>query len=380
MGCCGSRRKIIEELRDEIQIPKNNPLNFQLILKMKFDNNIISIKELSKDCLGILFKNDSFSIYNLNTFKKINEIEIICSKDKYINNFIVLENLDLIFWTDETIYFYNLSEKNYIKHQEIDEYSQEKKDDENESIDYYRRRREKKNYKINSICQLKNSNLVSCNSFGIKIYSKENDKYILKSKKYTYDGFKNVIEIELNKLILFREAHCFGGHCSMTYYNHYICTLSTYDIEKNILTHLNAFKKSVPFQISYFKNDKYLFVRNGDFKFDIYDINQNMKSINSNNEIIETTEVKELYNFFREREYNKIKDEMNIRFLCKYSKELFFAADMNNDIKLYKFKDKSFEFYQDFPLSNKEIAGMIKLKNNSIIMYSNQNFFVINDC
>ena len=145
MGCCGSRRKIIEELRDEIQIPKNNPLNFQLILKMKFDNNIISIKELSKDCLGILFKNDSFSIYNLNTFKKINEIEIICSKDKYINNFIVLENLDLIFWTDETIYFYNLSEKNYIKHQEIDEYSQEKKDDENESIDYYRRRREKKN-------------------------------------------------------------------------------------------------------------------------------------------------------------------------------------------------------------------------------------------
>jgi len=57
---------------------------------------------------------------------------------------------------------------------------------------------EKKNYKINYIYQLKNGNFVSCNSFGIKIYSKENDKYVLKSKKYKNDRFKNTIEIELN--------------------------------------------------------------------------------------------------------------------------------------------------------------------------------------
>ena len=109
MGCCG--KESIEELKDPIQIkmPKNNPLNFQLILKMKFDKNIISIKELSKDYIGILFGGNLLSIYNLNTFKKINEIEIICTK--YINNFIVLENLDLVFWTDEKIWFYNLSEK-----------------------------------------------------------------------------------------------------------------------------------------------------------------------------------------------------------------------------------------------------------------------------
>lgn len=35
------------------------------------------------------------------------------------------------------------------------------------------------------------------------------------------DGFKNTIEIELNKLVLFREAHRFGGHCSRIYYNYY---------------------------------------------------------------------------------------------------------------------------------------------------------------
>ena len=72
---------------------------------MKFDQNIISIKELSKDYIGILFGGNLLSIYNLNTFKKINEIKIICSKS--INNFIVLENLDLVFWTDENICFYN---------------------------------------------------------------------------------------------------------------------------------------------------------------------------------------------------------------------------------------------------------------------------------
>lgn len=167
---------------------------------MNFDNDIRSVKELSKDCIGILFNNNSFSIYNSNTFKKLNEI-INCSKDNYIIGFIILENLDLVFWTDEKICFYNLSEKKYVKYQEIDESIQEKKDDVNEFF-YFRYSRagnkEKENYKINSICQIKNGNLVSCNSFGIKIYSKENDKYVLKSKKYKNDGFKNTIEIELN--------------------------------------------------------------------------------------------------------------------------------------------------------------------------------------
>ena len=104
-----------------------------------------------------------------------------------------------------------------------------------------------------------------------------------------------------------------------------------------------------------------------------------MQSLNSNNEIIESTQVKEFYNFFRERCYNKIKDEMNIRFLCKYSKDLFFAKNMKNEIKLYKFKDKSFELFQNFPYSTNENIGMIKLKNNNLIIYSNHNVLLINE-
>ena len=148
-----------------------------------------------------------------------------------------------------------------------------------------------------------------------------------------------------------------------------------------------------------------------------------MKSINQNNEIIGTYEIEEndeergfYYMRFYERNKKqiKIKDEMNIRFLSKYSEDLFFAKDINDNIKIYKFKDKSFELYQNFPSiitacgrrplngilepSNKEeeeeekeednnskfqpnptkeIKGMIQLKNNYLIMYSDYNIFVI---
>ena len=148
-----------------------------------------------------------------------------------------------------------------------------------------------------------------------------------------------------------------------------------------------------------------------------------MKSINQNNEIIGTYEIEEndeergfYYMRFYERNKKqiKIKDEMNIRFLSKYSEDLFFAKDINDNIKIYKFKDKSFELYQNFPSiitacehrplngilepSNKEeeeeekeednnskflpkptkvIKGMIKLKNNNLIMYSDYNIFVV---
>jgi len=137
-----------------------------------------------------------------------------------------------------------------------------------------------------------------------------------------------------------------------------------------------------------------------------------MKSINQNNEIIENYEIKENNNevrgifFYGERDKKtKIKDEMNIRFLCEYSEDFFFAQDINDDIKIYKFKDKSFEVHKNFASIisysenssryfwvtsfwkdnvsklpahySKEIEGMIKLKNNNLIIYSYDSAFVI---
>lgn len=367
-----------------------NPFVFQLSLKMNFDNKkIYAIKELSKNRIGILFNNNILEIYNSITFLKINEIKVNVSPSKnaeengYKNlafDFIELKNYDLVFWTIETIYFYKLSEKEYLQYQEINESTQEEGN-------YHRiygihryGYNNKDLYKINSICELKSGDLVTCNSYGIKIYNKENDNYKLLSKLKLDIEALNAIEIKLNKLVLMQKNFESGGFCSQTYYCILTYSLSIYDIENGKLTNLDTFKEDVSLRnnnISFFYNDKFLFVKYGGFKFGIYDINENMKSINKQNEIIETVEVREIYNFFRERVYKKLKDEMNIRFLCNYSKNLFFAADRNNDIKIYKFKDKSFEIYEEFPNFSKEIIGMIKLKNNNLIMYSYNYILII---
>lgn len=367
-----------------------NSFAFQMFLKMNFDNKkIFTVKELSKNRVAILFNNNILEIYNSNTFSKINEIKVNVSPSENLEkigyknlvfDFIELKNFDLVFWTVEAIYFYNLSEKEYTQYQIINESTQEEGNNQKirrmHRFDY----NNKEIYKINSICELKNGNLVSSNSYGIKIYNKEKGKYKLLSKQKLNVEVMDAIEIKSNKLILMQNNFESGGFCSQTYYCILTYSLSMYDIEDDKLTNLDIFEENVSLRnngISFFYNEKYLFVKFGGFKFGIYDINENMKSINKNNEIIETIEIRELYNFFRERVYNKIKDEMNIRFLCNFSENLFFAADRNNDIKLYKFKDKSFELYENFPNFSNEIVGMIKLKNNYLIMHSSNYILVV---
>ena len=105
-----------------------------------------------------------------------------------------------------------------------------------------------------------------------------------------------------------------------------------------------------------------------------------MKSLNQNNEIIKIDTINEFISFCRLVNFVRIKDEMNINFLCNYSKDLFFAKDMSKKIKLYKFRNTSFQFYQDFPFSKAEIRGMTKLKNNNIIIYSLNEIMIVGKC
>lgn len=360
------------------------------------NKNIIAIKEISKNYIGILLDNNSFSIYNTKTFNKINEIKFNVPKseeknnnnyyrendEEIVYNFIILKNSDLVFWTIKRIFFYKLSgnENEYVLYKTMEEtYENSQKED----FDFYFGR----NYSnldepiINSVYELKNGNLITCISTCMKIYTKKNENYTFLSKIDTDTEIKKVFEVKPNQIILMQKNYEAGGHCSQTYYCIHTFSLSLYDIEKNLLTKLNKFEERVSLKyndISFFNNDKYLFIKYGGFKFDIFDINQNMQSINSNNEIIQLKTIEEIYGFFRKRTFNVVIEELNIRFLCNYNNDLFFAKDLNGNIKLYKFKGKSFEFYQDFPLSTKDIIGIIKLKDNKLIMYSRQNAFIIN--
>ena len=365
-------------------------------LNQNKNKNIIAIKEISKNHIGILLDNNSFSIYNTKTFNKINEIKFNVPKseeknnnnyyrendEEIVYNFIVLKNSDLVFWTIKRIFFYKLSgnENEYVLYKTMEEtYENSQKED----FDFYFGR----NYSnldepiINSVYELKNGNLITCISTCMKIYTKKNENYTFLSKIDTDTEIKKVFEVKPNQIILMQKNYEAGGHCSQTYYCIHTFSLSLYDIEKNLLTKLNKFEERVSLKyndISFFNNDKYLFIKYGGFKFDIFDINQNMQSINSNNEIIQLKTIDEIYGFFRKRTFNVVIEELNIRFLCNYNNDLFFAKDLNGNIKLYKFKGKSFEFYQDFPLSTKDIIGIIKLKDNKLIMYSRQNAFIIN--
>ena len=414
---------------------ETSPINFQLISKMdipsmeKFTKakedskegaeqitdksphenqikHIITIKEISKNYIGILFDNNSLSIYNTNTFSKINEIKINVpvpqikeeeNDDGYYRrsripkeiayNFIVLKNSDLVLWTLKRIFFYKSSEKEfeYTLYQTIDESKEEPKKYQKDFFSYYSYRKyyNKNECTINSVYELNNGNLIVCSTYCIKIYTKkaDSDNYTLLSTADTEIEVKGAIEIKPNEVILIQKDYESGGFCSQTYYCIHTYSVSLYNVENNSMTTLNKFKESQVSlkynDITFFNNDKYLFIKYGGFKFDIFDINQNFKSINSNNEIIKSENIREFYNFLRERNYNRVNKEMDIRFLCNYSKDLFFAKDINEEIKLYKFKDQSFEFYQNFPFSPEEIVGMIELKNNKIIMFSHSNAFVV---
>ena len=290
--------------------------SFQIISKINFNNKrIITIKELSKNHIGILFIDNLLTIYDSNTFTKINEIKIDINSSNNLEendnknriiNFIELKNSDLVFWTLQEIMFYKISEKGYISYQTINESIQEEKKD--DDYMFFRMERysynNKDRYTINSISELKNGNLVSCNSYGIKIYTKKNDNYILLLKHELDIEVVNSTEIQLNKLVLMQINIRSGGYCSQTYYFHITYSLSIYDIENNKLTNnMYKFQENVNLRynnISFFNNDKYLFIKYGAFKYGIYEINENMKSINDNNDIIESIPIREYYNFFRE--------------------------------------------------------------------------------
>ena len=375
---------------------KNKSLSFTLNNKLNFNEKIITIQELSNNRFGILFVN-LLSIYSSKTLKKINEINLESSlfqnsekdeiesenKKDIVIDFIELKNFDLVLWTTKAkILFYKLADNNYTLSQTISEKIQEEKKEE-----YFFRERFYSNnkdvYNINSIYQLTNGNLLSCNTNGIKIYTKKNDKYELELNYPMDIEVMLAIEIKLNQLILFQVNFESGGFCSQSYHCTLTYSVSQYDINNSKSFCLSEFKENVALrnnEIKFFRSNDLLFVKFGQFKFEIYDINQNFKSLNENNEIIGIDKINEFIGFCRLVSFIKIKDEMNIKFLCNYSEDLFFAKDVKNNIKLYQFKNKAFESYQDFPLSKADIRGMIKLKNNNIIMYSFNEIMVIDEC
>ena len=370
-----SKYLIEEEKESKIKL---NPLSLQLQLKFNFKcdkndnlyinedtNKIIILHELSNKNIGILFP-FKLGIYSINTFK------LICNITPNVNvrnlnliNFIELKNNDIIIWSQRTILlFYKLSYKEYKQYQIINEYTLSPYF----SYDLY------SSYNINSIYQLKNGLLISCNSYGLYFYYKKDNKYILLSKHEISIEVENIIEIKENVLVLIQRYHepgrgCIIGNRTPGKY-HY--SISIYNIETKEEKILNKYSKYKyenfsDSGITYLVKNRYLFIRYIDHFF-IYDIKQNMKLINKDKENEGGEIIKVL------------KNEMRINFLCNYFDKFILVRDLfDKKIKIYIFNGESLKYYKDFPFDNKN-NGITKLANNDIIMYSSNSFSLLKIC
>jgi len=360
-----SFEKIEEEQNSYFFNP--NKLSLQLKLSLTFIKNekeensyppyITYFHKLNNNNIGIIFNFKYFSIYSLNTFKSIYSIEpeennTIKNEVKYLylSGFIELKNNDLLLWTSKTIIIYQKIKNSYKLLQIIDEFKQG-----TNYIEYNRYGdKEDECYDLNSLHELRNGFVVSCNSYGLKFYSKTNDKYTLISKQEIGLNVENILEIKENIFILFQiksitheTPSCVTGPRTSTSNE---CRVSFYNIKnkkEKILLEGYFSSEYTDFEefyskIKYIIKDKYLFITFPNL-FYIYDICQDKDLIKE----------KKIY----------------IELLCNYYNDLIVAKDLNeNKIKIYEFKDGKLEFYNDFPFQ--DFRKILRLNNYNFITYS----------
>ena len=350
----------------------NNPLSIQLkskltLVNIEMKNNsyppyITFIHTLKNNNIGIIFDLDYLSIYSINTFKLIYTIEPkkdITNINININNinfssifgFIELKNGDLLLWTSEIIIIYTQINKSYKLLQIINEYEK------GTSHCFESTRygiKEIECYNLNSLHELRNGFVVSCNSYGLKFYSKNNDKYNLISKEKSYYDAENILEIKEDFFILFQKksttyrSYCVLSPSSSTTYVYRVSLFNIRDKEEKILIESTCYDDSICFgfdptfsNIKYIIKDKYLFISFPNLLY-IYDISKNIKLI---------------------------EDEIKIEILCNYYNDLVVVKDLvEKKIKIYEFKDGIFKFYNDFPIQ--DFRKIFVLNNNNFLIYS----------
>ena len=352
-------------------------LSLQIATKFSFENSkILKINELSNKRLGILLI-DSLLIYDSKNFKKLEEIKLPFSNDYYnegVFDFIETKNSDLVLWSSDKILIYQISENSYQLYQTINGLEGEEEKADKNAKNIFRSRSKK--FEINSVYELTTGKLVCCNSQGLTIYTKPNEKKYLFESKHEMDiDVRKVIELNQNQLILLQRYHYFWWGCSRNNFSSHTYSISLYNIETKQLTKIASNKVTKDdyygyAAFSFLIKDKYLLVRYGN-KIDIYDIKNNMVLVNHDQESMILNEE----NYYGN--YKILKDEMNIVFMCDYFDNLFIVKDKENKPKIYKLLDNSFVKVSDFPYGLEKLKGIIKLKNNNLLMYSDNQLAII---
>ena len=302
-------------------------------------NNDLLIYSSRKIYVYKLAKNNNYELY-----QTIQIIEEYKYDDELINGIIELKNNDLLIYSSRKIYIYKLAKNNnYELYQIIDEYKQGtfKKKKKPQEKWCEGNSRFKEIYELNSIYELMNGNLISCNSYGIKIYKK--------NKEGKYELY--VIEIKSNIIIIFCQEE---RNISYTFCC-FLFDVYKYNIEKDELTKLYGERfndrhlMDSILHFSYLINNNLLFIRFG-FQLVIYDINEEKSLVLENND-----------------------DNLLIEDFCyNYDSNTFIAENRGNKYKLYSYKNNKLYDLGEFPFTNENTKGIVKLKDNNFIIYSKQ--------
>ena len=357
-----------ESIEKSIEIDESK---FQNKFNMDFgdETEIYNICELSNNRIAILdSKNNKVKIYSLQNFHFLTEI-----KQDFIKNIIELNNNDLIINSDSKIYFYKLLQnQNYELYQAINEYGKGRHKIRNHNEITADQNDQNDDYKLNSIYQLMNGDLISCNSNGINIYKKRKDnKYELSftkkiediTKKYYSSSYKSIedeiahaIEIKKNIVILFRVK---SETLTSTKYAQ-IFTIYKYDMNNQNITQLfnhyvddRDMSRVTSFYFNYFINDNYLFVRFGNV----------LQIYNMNAEIIYDQ-------YFEKGEKGLLIKEL----YCDYKDNLFISCNLDENLEkeivLCYYNNKKIKEIKKLNFVDSETKGVIKLKNNDFIFYT----------
>ena len=228
---------------------------------------IYSVTELSNERIAILDNDyNDLKIYSLKTCKLITKIV-----QDYVKNFIELKNKDIAACSSSKIYFYKLiKNKNYELYQQIDETQQgtnitkfiESFSPFEEEGGHW----DENYYCLNSVYELLNGNLISCNSYGIKIYKRNiNNEYeLIHKERIETNEVNNVIEIKKNLLFVFCHEY---SNPSTTFYC-YTFAIYKFDIDKfelseissSIIKDVDDYRENLGY-CNYLINNNFLFVR-----------------------------------------------------------------------------------------------------------------------
>ena len=356
-----------------------NPNSFQLILKVNLDISsykrsyfefLMKIHKLSNNTIGLLF-HKKLIIVSLKSFQIIKIIEpnyqqsnspLCCIIGNDFIDFIELENSNIVIWTSNDFLIYD---KNYNLIQKIDEYAQknkcQRKDYDYGTVNYY---------EINSMSELKNEKLISCNSYGLKFYEKDNEgKYnLILNEKMEIDA-NSLIEIKPNILIILHKHfdETFGDDEGEVKY-----LISKYNFETKSLKNLFYIRTSnmviEPHIINYITSNKYLYMCYG-YTMDIFDLENNLETIDIKNDFYE---YKNDYFLGIRR---MMKEEKGIsKVLANYTDTLFFGKD-NKGTKLYHFINNNLNVHYEFDY--KCIIEVIVLKDNDFLLCSSNGEFYL---